>query len=203
MNEYIPTLLLEWLVIGHQCVWVHSSADLPGGDLCFYLSYGQIVDQLTREKYKNNLVVHASDLPKGRGWSPTSWMILKGKQSIPVTLFEMVKKADDGPIYTQEWIELKSTSLTDQWRAKLADATLRLVTDFVARFPESLNAAHCQEGEATYYAKRSPKDSELDIDKSLRDQFNLLRIVDNDHYPAYFLYSGKKFVLQILEENPE
>jgi hypothetical protein len=52
MNEYIPTLLLEWLVIGHQCVWVHSSADLPGGDLCFYLSYGQIVDQLTRENIK-------------------------------------------------------------------------------------------------------------------------------------------------------
>ena len=130
-------------------------------------------------------------------------MILKGKQSIPVTLLEVVKKADAGPIYTQEWIELKSTDLTDQWRAKLADATLRLVTDFVARFPESLNSAHCQEGEATYYAKRCPKDSELDIDKSLRDQFNLLRIVDNDHYPAYFVYAEKKFVLQILEENPE
>ena len=84
-----------------------------------------------------------------------------------------------------------------------ADATLRLVTDFVTGFPESLNSAHCQEGEATYYAKRCPKDSELDIDKSLRDQFNLLRIVDNDHYPAYFVYAEKKFVLQILEENPE
>jgi len=203
MNEYIPGLLLGWLVTGHQCVWVHSSADLPGGALCFYLSYGRIVDQLTCEKYKNNLVIHASDLPSGRGWSPTSWMILEGKQSIPVTLLEVVKNVDSGPIYAQEWIELKSTSLTDQWRAELADATLRLATDFVSRFPESLNSAHCQEGEATYYAKRCPKDSELDIDKTLRDQFNLLRIVDNDNYPAYFLYTGKKFVLQIREEDSE
>jgi len=122
-------------VAGQQCTWVHSSNDLPGGDFCFYLSYSQIVDQLTREKYRNSLVVHTSDLPKGGGWSPTSWMILEGKQSIPVTLVEAEEKADAGPIYTQEWIDLKITDLTDQWRAKLANGISRLVTDFVTGFP--------------------------------------------------------------------
>ena len=34
---------------------------------------------------KNNIVVHASDLPKGRGFSPMSWQILEGKNKIKLS----------------------------------------------------------------------------------------------------------------------
>ena len=51
---------------GHSCLWVNNANDLDGGDLCFYLSYSQIVSQESLAKFRNNLVVHASDLPKGR-----------------------------------------------------------------------------------------------------------------------------------------
>ena len=44
----------------------------------FYLSYEKIVEKKVLKKFKNNLVIHASDLPKGKGWSPLSWQILKG-----------------------------------------------------------------------------------------------------------------------------
>jgi methionyl-tRNA formyltransferase len=54
-----------------------------------------------------------------------------------------------------------------------------------------------QAGLPTYYKRRTPEDSELDPDKPLRDQFNLLRVADNDQYPAFFRHLGHKYVLKI------
>ena len=55
-----------------------------------------------------------------------------------------------------------------------------------------------QEGSETIYPKRTPKDSELDINKSIKEQFNLFRIVDNEKYPAFFEIDGIKYVLNIF-----
>ena len=51
-----------------------------------------------------------------------------------------------------------------------------------------------QVGDDTFYPKRTPKESELDIDKSIISQFNLLRVVDNERYPAYFHINNKKYI---------
>ena len=54
-----------------------------------------------------------------------------------------------------------------------------------------------QRGEETFYKKRTPKDSELDINKTIKEQFNLLRIVDNEKYPAFFKFKNKIYTLKI------
>ena len=48
-----------------------------------------------------------------------------------------------------------------------------------------------QEGEESFYPRRTPKDSELDVNKTILEQFNLLRAVDNERYPAFFQVGGK------------
>ena len=57
-----------------------------------------------------------------------------------------------------------------------------------------------QQGDETFYKKRTAKDSKLDINKTINEQFNLLRIVDNENYPAFFYKDGKKYILKIEEE---
>ena len=57
-----------------------------------------------------------------------------------------------------------------------------------------------QIGEETFYQKRTPQDSELDITKSLLQQFNLLRTIDNERYPAFFYKDGFKYLLKISKE---
>jgi UDP-2,4-diacetamido-2,4,6-trideoxy-beta-L-altropyranose hydrolase len=197
INASVPGLLLSWLARGIQCTWVHDARQLPGGDLCFYLSYGRIVDHATRSKYARNLVVHASDLPKGRGWSPSTWMILEGLRRITVTLLEAEDEVDSGAIYSQDGFDVEPSDLVDQWREKLAASTVRLVADFVDGFPESVKAARMQVGEASHYPRRRAKDSELDPDKNIREQFNILQVVDNESYPAFFFLHGRKFELKI------
>lgn len=197
INASVPELLLGWLADGHSVTWAHAAGDLPGGDLCFYLSYGRIVDAPTRARYRNNLVVHESDLPKGRGWSPMSWQVLEGADRIPVTLLEAVDELDAGPIYLQEWIDLTGHELTLEWRRLQANSTYRLCRYFVAQYPAILEQARKQEGDTTIYHRRRPKNSELDPTKSLTEQFNLLRVVDNDNYPAFFEVAGKRYILRI------
>jgi len=40
-------------------------------------------------------------------------------------------------------------------------------------------------------------DSRLDIDRSIKEQFNLLRVVGNEEYPAFFEINGHKYLLKI------
>lgn len=197
INNSIPELLLSLMSMDHTCVWVNNADDLDGGDICIYLSYGRIVSEERLSKFRNNLVVHASDLPKGRGWSPTSWMILEGQSQIPVTLIEALPKVDSGPIYDQIWIDLEHADLVDEWRIKLSRATVSLVQDFVRNYPVSLEGKRAQQGEPSFYPKRGRLDSQLDVGKPLIEQFNLLRIVDNESYPAFFDAYGSEFVLQV------
>ena len=58
-----------------------------------------------------------------------------------------------------------------------------------------------QEGEETFYNRRNSKDAELDINKTIKEQFNLLRISDNERYPAFFKIEGKKYSLKIYKES--
>jgi methionyl-tRNA formyltransferase len=56
-----------------------------------------------------------------------------------------------------------------------------------------------QKGKSTFYLKRSQKSSELDINKSIKSQFNLLRVVDNERYPAFFNYENNQYILKIFK----
>ena len=58
-----------------------------------------------------------------------------------------------------------------------------------------------QIGEPSYYRRRTSKDSNLNMDKSLAEQFDLLRTVDNKRYPAYFKFRGHTYSLEIKKIN--
>ena len=200
LNNYLYDLVLAWIHDGHRVLWTHQIEELQPGDLCFYLSCGQIVPGKVLAQFRNNLVVHESDLPRGKGWSPLTWQILEGKNHIPVTLFEAVDQVDSGDIYLQEWLEFKGHELIDELRQAQAAATLRLCRDFVKRYPEVLQSAKPQIGQGSFYLRRSPTDSKLDGDRPLAEQFNLLRIVDNEKYPAFIEICNSKYKILIAKE---
>lgn len=197
MNKFLPNLIIEWITDGHEVCWAHDASDLPKGDICFYLSYGRIVSCSHLSKHFNNLVVHASDLPKGRGWSPMTWKIIEGDNDIPVTLFEASEAVDSGPIYKQEILTFSGDELLDEMQHLLVKVIFRLCSFFVKGYPDIVKSAIPQQGEPTFYPRRCPEDSQLDIYRPLIDQFNLLRTVDNAKYPAWFEYKGRRYYLRI------
>ena len=201
INLSIPSLIFNWINQGLNCSWVHNSDHLAKGDLCFYLSYEKIVRKETRKKFRNNLVIHASNLPKGKGWSPLSWQIIDGYKNIKVTLIEADDKVDSGNIYMQTSKKFKGHELLDELRSIIANATLHLCSNFVNKYPNILKKAKIQDKSETFYKRRLIEDSRLNLNKSIKEQFNLLRTVDNSRYPAFFEIDGHKYYLLIKSED--
>ena len=56
-------------------------------------------------------MIHASDLPKGRGWSPHIWGLINEAQQITISLLEAVDKVDSGDIESN--VELIKKTLSD------------------------------------------------------------------------------------------
>jgi methionyl-tRNA formyltransferase len=197
MNGWIQDLRQALNFFGHQVCWVHSQDDMHKGDLCFILGYGEVLDVKALSKSKHNLVVHESDLPYGRGWSPLSWQILEGKKTIPITLFEAEALVDRGVIYLQDSMQLHGNELVDELRSKQAIITIELCKKFVMEYPEILNHGKSQKGKSSYFPKRTPTDSKLDPNKTIAEQFNLLRIADNEKYPIFFDWKGCRYLLKV------
>ena len=74
-----------------------------------------------------------------------------------------------------------------------------MIIEFVERF--SSITRNPQVGKETFYPRRNKKENELDVNKTITEQFNLLRVVDNERYPAYFYKYGKKYILKIYKDN--
>ena len=68
---------------------------------------------------------------------------------------------------------------------------------WVDNFQDLIDSAYPQTGEASYYRRRRPVDSQLDPERTLAEQFDLLRVVDNDRYPAFFEWRGRRYGLLI------
>lgn len=197
ITSYVDELADEWAAEGHTVRVSHNVEQCRPADFCFCLSFSRIVSSVIRSQYRHTLVVHESDLPQGRGWAPMTWQILEGKNRIPVTLIEAVDAVDAGPIYLQEWINLAGTELHPEWRALQAQATQNLCRQWVQAYPGILEKARQQEGEGSVYARRRPADSRLDPKKTLVEQFDLLRVVDNENYPAFFEINGRQYRFSI------
>lgn len=177
--------------------WSHDVNRVSPGDLCFFLSCSQLAPEETLARFKHNLVVHESELPLGRGWSPLSWQILEGASDIAVTLFEATSTVDSGDIYAQQWLHFDGTELVNELRAAQAAATINICMEFVKDYPRSAMLGRPQEGEETRYRRRTLADSTLEPHLSLAEQFDLLRIVDNERYPATLEIRGAKYRIAI------
>lgn len=190
---YAKELVSYFRERGHESSFLQKSENVREGDILLLLSCRKIFKALDRNQH--NLVIHASNLPEGRGWSPLTWQILEGKAEITVTLFEATEEVDAGVIYLQEQILFKGDELLPELQEKLSMSIIRLAKKFVDDFSQMEGRE--QEGVPSFYPRRKPEDSELDVNKPIAEQFNLLRVCDNEQYPAFFYLHGCKYKLKI------
>lgn len=205
MNIAILTSNNQWFILyakllskqiqGSKLFYNHRDI-IDSYDIVFILSYHKIIENRYLKQHKHNIVVHASKLPEGKGWSPLFYQVLEGKNEIPFTMFEASNGVDNGDIYMCDALELTGCELNQVLRKKQADKTIEMCLRFIDNY-QKYKIANKPSGKESFYSKRMPKDSELNINKSIKEQFNLLRVVDNDQYPAFFIINGIKYELSI------
>ncbi len=197
---HVERLVKHTQATGHESQRIAHHEDLAPGDLLFILGYLRILPDDCLDLHDRNLVVHESDLPKGRGHSPMSWQILEDARQIPFCLFEAVSEVDAGPIYDRRMLHLEGTEVHHEWRELQGLLTVRMVLDFVDQYPEV--TAEPQSGEPTYFERRTRENDEIDGDEPFRRAFHKIRVCDPDEYPAWFEYEDRKFTVHVepLEE---
>lgn len=187
----------------HQVSIIHDKSELTNGDFLFLVSCSQFIPANMLMHYKHSLVLHAGDLPNARGLSPHIWQITEGAEELTLTLLEANEPIDSGDIWLQCKISIPKYLLWDEINKLIFDAEINLMSQAVETVQNINPIAQSTTTPPTYYRKRQPSDSQLDIDKSLREQFNLLRICDTNRYPAFFIFENKKFVVSIKRVEDE
>jgi methionyl-tRNA formyltransferase len=175
---------------------LRNNEDIEEGTaVAFYLGCVRISPPAVLARARRNLVVHASDLPKGRGFSPLTWQIIAGTNRIPVCLLDALETVDAGPVVYREWIDYRGDELIKELRRPLGKMHMHLPMRFLAAPMPPVGDP--QQGEPSFHPRRRPIDSRLDPEMPLSAQFDLLRTVDNDKYPAWFELRGARYVLKI------
>lgn len=177
---------------------VNSTAEIKNkGGVLFLISCSDFIKKSVRDKFDYTLVLHASDLPHGRGWSPHVWDIINGSDRIVLSLLDAASGIDTGDIWKKIIIPLDGSELYDEINKKLFKAEIDLINWFCQNYEKVIPEP--QVGIASYYGKRKPEDSELDPTKSIHEQFNLLRVCDPNRFPAFFTINGQRYTIKLTK----
>lgn len=178
----------------HRIRLLQGLAAARGGDSLVLVACHEIARADVRARYRRVYVTHASDLPKGRGWSPLVWSVLEGGTSVVVSLIQAADRVDSGGVYAKFRCRITKTDLWQDLNLKVGRLIVRCL-DSVVDYPN--RRAKVQKGRPTWYRRRVLRDSQLDPRRSLADQFDLLRVCDPVRFPAFFDLHGKRFELTI------
>ncbi|MDC0587007.1 UDP-glucuronic acid dehydrogenase [Gammaproteobacteria bacterium] len=184
----------------HSIELFRKSSELSGGDILFIISCSEKILKEPRELFKKCLVLHASDLPDGKGWSPHVWQILEDKDQITLSLIEAKDEFDSGDIWKKSLLYIPKHFDFFEISELLFMAEMKMLDFAIDNFKTIKTQKQQKMDSPRIYKKREPKDSELNPEKSIREQFNLLRVSDPQNYPAFFNLYGHKYKILIEKD---
>ena len=202
VNEYLGAWV-ERHRQDHEIKIVRKKSELTGGDMLLLVSCGEIVTAKDRARFGVSLVLHASDLPRGRGWSPHIWELAAGATRITLSLLEAQDRVDSGRIWKKLYIPVPTTALWDEINHLLFTAEVQLMDFALAMYGHIQPQEQPTNMEPTYYRLRTPQDSRIDPHQCLADQFDLIRVCDPHRYPAFFEFRGQHFALRLEKLDDE
>ena len=202
IHHPIFPMLQEWignLPSEHNAELYQNSSDLKGGDLLFLISCSQIISEKERSLFKSCIVLHASDLPKGRGWSPHIWEILGGAEELTISAIDAAETVDSGDVWSKLKINIPRSLIWNEVNQLIFNAELKLMTYIVENYDQIIPMPQSLDDGGTYYRKRTQEDSEIDPRDTIENQFDLLRICDSNRFPAFVKVRGRKYKILIKD----
>lgn len=142
-----------------------AKLDNPAGVL---VSYGKIIPQSTLDLFTPGIInVHPSLLPKYRGPSPIETAILNGDEETGVSIMQLSKDMDAGPIYAQRSYEMSEVELAHSLYTELGSIGSKLLIETLPSiFEETLLPLPQDDSKATYCHIIKKSDGVIDWNES-------------------------------------
>ncbi len=181
---------------GYCCQIVKNHEEIESSfDLGVLLGYNRIVpkDVLSIPRL-GFILFHSSDLPRGRGWAPIYNTIVCGLPLVQSLLFS-APGVDTGNIIAKARYPLQGNETEREVRLVDDLMTLRLLEESLKPLLRGEITGILQnENEATWWRRRTPENSVVDLNKPLIELIDYLRALPKSA-PAFFDYKGRRFYL--------
>ncbi|MEQ9930948.1 bifunctional UDP-4-amino-4-deoxy-L-arabinose formyltransferase/UDP-glucuronic acid oxidase ArnA [Pectobacterium parvum] len=176
-------------------LWVNRIRELAP-DVIFSFYYRTLLsDDILQLPSFGAFNLHGSLLPRYRGRAPVNWVLVNGETQTGVTLHKMVSRADAGDIVAQSVVAIdeEDTALTLHGKCRTAAAAL-LAQQLPLIRSREITLTPQDDGQASYFGRRSAADGLIDWQKSAREINNLIRAV-TEPYPGAFTFLGERKVI--------
>lgn len=172
-------------------LWIERVGKLDP-DFIFSFYYRQLLSEpLLACARKGAFNLHGSLLPRYRGRAPANWVLVNGERETGVTLHQMVKRADAGPIIAQQRVPISALDTALTLHGKLRKAAANLLSDALPLLARGrLPGTPQDESQATYFGRRTPADGLIDWARPAAQLNNLIRAVTQP-YPGAFCPVGE------------
>lgn len=165
----------------------------------FFISYNKIIDPKIF-KSANLINYHASPLPKYRGGSPVNWAIINGEEEFGVSIHELIKSPDAGPILIQEYFSIKNfdyfqvTERVNQAYVRLSKLILSSMDVFWEnRLPQD-------ERLVSYYHQRKPENSRINFSQLTSETiFKMFKALPSPLPRPFFKFNRKTFIISLCK----
>lgn len=185
-------------------VYVYSTHTLiPNSiDIVFVLNYPEIIQESYFSKFKfGMIIIHSTDLPKGRGWAPIYNSIVNADDEYVITALEIDEKVDRGDILMKLRIKKPTFISNNNLREIDESGSFLLICELIKELEnKSFLCGKAQnELQASYNRKRTPSDNLVDFSKTIESA--LIEILaTNENYPAFIEINGEKIFLSATPE---
>ena len=148
-----------------------ESFHLENYDLLLVVAYGLLLTPKVLVKPKFGCInIHTSLLPHWRGAAPIQRAIEAGDKKTGITITQMDKNLDTGPILKQIACPISNRDTSGSLHARLADISAKHIHDALEKIAlGEINAIKQDNSKATYAKKISKQDAKLDWNKPAKE----------------------------------
>lgn len=145
-------------------------------EIVITIAYGQIIpeDFLNLPKY-GWINVHFSSLPRWRGAAPVQWAILSADKVTGVTIFQLDKGMDTGPVYLSESVSIERDETTEILLTRLSNIGADLAIQSLSKIQTGIEPVAQLNSGVTLAPKITKNDGKINWHENTDEIFNRYR----------------------------
>lgn len=145
-------------------------------EIVITIAYGQIIpeDFLNLPKY-GWINVHFSSLPRWRGAAPVQWAILSADKETGVTIFQLDKGMDTGPVYLSESVSIERDETTEMLLTRLSNIGADLAIKSLSKIQTGIEPVAQLNSGVTLAPKITKNDGKINWHENTDEIFNRYR----------------------------
>ena len=145
-------------------------------EIVITIAYGQIIpeDFLNLPKY-GWINVHFSSLPRWRGAAPVQWAILSADKETGVTIFQLDKGMDTGPVYLSESVSIERYETTEMLLTRLSNIGADLAIQSLSKIQTGIEPVAQSNSGVTLAPKITKNDGKINWHENTDEIFNRYR----------------------------